>query len=70
MHFLRLLTANKIAKRMMRIYDWQDPAMYNRYRKTRVYCSCYACGHRRKWEGRTRQEMKQLLMLKDYEDTL
>ena len=68
MHFLRLLTANKIAKKVMKkYYGLQD---YRRFRKTRVPCSCYACGHRRKWDGITRQEMKQLLALKDYEDSV
>jgi len=67
-YFLRLITANKIARKVAKHY--YGDRYYYRFRKTKVPCSCTICGHRRKWLGITRQEKKQLLRLKDYEDNL
>jgi hypothetical protein len=43
------------------IYTWTKEEILKclgRYRKTKVPCSCYMCGHRRKIYGRTIQERR------------
>ena len=59
----RVRVAKGVAKRAclnieyMRDFN-NDDRMVGRLRKTRVPCSCFMCGHRRKWEGETIQERK------------
>jgi len=59
----RVRVAKRVAKRAclnieyMRDFN-NDDRMVGRLRKTRVPCSCFMCGHRRKWEGETIQERK------------
>lgn len=71
----RLDKAKKISKRLFKIYHRFDPRVETEgltseddvkrllgiYRKTRKPCSCWMCGSRRKYEGPTRQEKKQLI---------
>lgn len=73
MNFIRLIKANRIAKKVAKHY-LNERAFY-RYRKTRVPCSCWMCRNPRSVfgngeDGKTRQEMKQKLELYDYEDNI
>jgi hypothetical protein len=57
----RLWKANQIAKRITYQYRVSDAWFmdnWRRYRKVRVRCSCFMCGHRRRYEGPTMQERK------------
>lgn len=43
-------------------FDFRDiQRLLGIYRKTRKPCSCLMCGNARKYEGKTRQEKKQIL---------
>jgi len=71
----RLQQANKIAKKVFRVYNsWQsihnwrpeprviyiwDGSLWQRYRKTKIFCSKFCCGNQRKYEGPTIQELRQ-----------
>ena len=59
----RLQKANRIAdKQVKRVesewYFQPDERTRGIFRKTQCTCSCWMCGHRRKWEGETVQEKR------------
>jgi len=55
----RLKTANKIARRLYKIYQDESPAIIGKYRKLRKPCSCFMCGNPRKhFKLKTIQELK------------
>ena len=63
----RIVEANKVARKAFK--NWEIPILqyfvhtdskriFGMKRKTQTPCSCFMCGHRRKWEGLTMQERK------------
>jgi|GEM_PF-2348946 len=76
----RLNKAKKISERLFKIYHRFDPRVTSDfssdeikrllgiYRKTRKPCSCWMCGSRRKYEGPTIKEKKQMVDNEDDED--
>ncbi len=66
MRGLRLFKANKLVRRFLKRAPWyiRHDVASGKYRKTRVFCSCYGCGNPRKvygngHEGKKFQEIKQ-----------
>lgn len=62
----RLVVANQRVRRFLNHTPWRkeylDKKIEGSLRKTRVYCSNpFCCGNRRKYEGVTLQEKRQLL---------
>ena len=64
----RIDKANKVAKRVSLEIEYMRESNdrgFGKLRKTRCSCSCWMCGHRRKWEGITLQERKLRLSEQD-----
>lgn len=65
----RLYQAEKRARKVFRAYHYNhfslitpehERRLLGLYRKTRVPCSCWMCGHRRATSGPRIQELKQI----------
>lgn len=64
MHYLNRQQGIKRAKKLIK----GNPLWRNSFAiliKTRTPCSCYMCGHRRKYLGRTHQEEKADLFMEE-----